>query len=137
MQCELIDIPGLEPENQTRWRVRMLAIDRKCLVLPDLVEWQKNSPADFKKIMKVMRYVGQLDQVRDEKHVKKSGNPQHGDVYEMRAHKGSARLMFFYSKRDRAVVICTNTYWKTKDSKSEQDNAFALCARLKALYEGN
>jgi len=136
MQLQLIDIPGLEPEYQTRWRVRILTIDGKSLVLPDLLEWRKNSSADFKKIMKVMRFVGQQDKVRDEKHVKKSDNPKHGDVYEMRAHKGSARLMYFYSKRDRTVVICTNTYWKAKDSKREQDQAFAICAHLKNLYEG-
>jgi len=76
-----------------------------------------------------------VDRIRDEKKVKKSKNPKHDGVYEIRADKGSARLMFFYCEKTQAAVICTNTYWKAKDSKKEQDQAFERCHQLKQFYE--
>jgi len=135
MKIELIDIPNLEMGHPTRWKIKALVMDGTCPVLDDLLEWKRNSVADFKKIIKVMKIVSQLDRVRDEKHVKKSANPAHRDVYEMRAHHDSARVMFFYSEQEQCVVVCTNTYWKNKDSHREQDRAFALCDYVKRLYE--
>lgn len=87
--------------------------------------------------MKVIRMVGLTDRIRDEKKVKKSQNPKHKDVCEIRADKGGARLMFFYCGSSQSVVICTNTYWKAKSSQAEQDVAFGICARLKVYYEQN
>lgn len=133
MTIELIEIPGLRAEEQTRWQVRALAFDGKSPALVALHQWKQTEFADFKKIMKVMRIVGGMPRVPDENKVKRSENPAHGEVYEMRANKGHARLMFFYSERDdAAVVVCTNEYWKGKGS---QDAAFARCAKLKQLYE--
>ena len=43
--------------------------------------------------------------------------------------------MFFYDHSTQSAVVCTNTYWKTKSSEREQNNAFELCARLKKIYE--
>lgn len=135
MRISLADIPGIDLGSHMRWRVVALELDGKSPVLAGLLEWKRNNEADYKKIMKVMRIAAQMERVRDPNHVKKSDNPDHKGVYEMRAHKGSARVMFFYSERDRAVIVCTNPYFKSKPSQSEQDNAFALCARMKALYE--
>jgi len=137
MQLRLVEIPGIEAQHQTVWRVRVLEIDRRNLVLGNLLQWSKNSISDYKKIMKVLRMIGQMDRIRDEKKVKKSSNPDHGDIYEIRADKDSARLMFFYDRREQSVIVCTNTYWKAKASQSEQDAAFALCNRLKQIYENN
>jgi putative component of toxin-antitoxin plasmid stabilization module len=135
MPLQLIQIPGVENRHQTIWEVRVLQVDGRDLVLPELVKWSRSAPADYKKIMKVLQMIGQVDRIRDEKKVKKSRNRKHDGVYEIRADKGSARLMFFYCKSSRTAVVCTNTYWKTKSSKGEQDNAFELCARLKEIYE--
>jgi hypothetical protein len=130
---ELIDIPGLPAGQQSRWHVRAVAFDGQSPALVALRQWQQTEIADFKKIMKVMRIVGGVHRVRDENKVKRSENPAHGEVYEMRAHKGHARMMFFYSERsEAAVVVCTNDYWKGKGS---QDSAFARCAKVKQLYE--
>ncbi|RFC52006.1 MAG: Phage derived protein Gp49-like (DUF891) [Verrucomicrobia bacterium] len=135
MAVELIQIPGITNQHQTRWLVRVLQINGHDLVLGSLADWARNSSGDYKKIMKVLQMIGQVDRIRDEKHVKKSDNPKHDKVYEIRAHKGSARLMFFYSEKNRSVVICTNSYWKAKDSKKEQDQAFETCHKLKQIYE--
>lgn len=135
MALELIQIPGITNQHQTRWLVRVLQINGHDLVLGSLADWARNSSGDYKKIMKVLQMIGQVDRMRDEKHVKKSDNPKHDKVYEIRAHKGSARLMFFYSEKNRSVVICTNSYGKAKDSKKEQDQAFETCHKLKQIYE--
>jgi putative component of toxin-antitoxin plasmid stabilization module len=135
MDIELIQIPGVTNQQQTRWLVRVLQINQRDLVFGSLAEWERKSPGDYKKIMKVLQMIGQLDRIRDEKHVKKSDNPKHDGVYEIRAHRGSARLMFFYSEKTQSAVICTNSYWKAKDSKREQDQAFETCHKLKQIYE--
>jgi len=135
MAVELIQIPGVTNHHQLVWQIRALQINGRNLVLGPLAEWERKSPGDYKKIMKVLSNIGQVDRIRDEKKVKKSSNTKHDGVYEIRADKGSARLMFFYFEIKQAVVICTNTYWKTKSSKKEQDQAFETCHKLKLIYE--
>ena len=135
MNVELVQIRGVNNHQQIVWQIRVLQINGRDLVLGSLTEWQRKSPGDYKKIMKVLSIIGQVDRIRDEKKVKKSSNPKHDGVYEIRADKGSARLMFFYCEKTHAAVICTNTYWKSKDSKKEQDQAFETCHKLKQYYE--
>ena len=137
MKIDLIKIPGIANHHQTVWQIRVLEIDGRNLVLPTLADWSNKHGTDYKKIMKTLMMIGQVDRIRDEKKVKKSKNPKHHDVYEIRADKGSARLMFFYCRKTQSSIICTNTYWKTKSSEREQDNAFELCDRLKNIYEQN
>jgi len=135
MEIDLVDIPGVRPEDQSEHNVRALRINKKSPALDALLGWSKKSKADYQKIMKVLRLVGQQKRVTNENHVKKNTNSVYGDVYEMRAHKGSARLLFFYTADTNEVVICTNSYWKTKASKREQNQAFKLCADLRDLYQ--
>ncbi len=135
MAVELIQIPGVTNHHQLVRNIRVLQINNRNLVLGPLAEWQRKSPGDYKKIMKVLSIIGQVDRIRDEKKVKKSSNPKHDGVYEIRADKGSARLMFFYCEQTHSAVICTNTYWKTKSSRKEQDQAFETCHKLKQIYE--
>ncbi len=131
MKIQLEEVPGLSTTDQTCWQVRALAIDGKSPALAALDSWATSSSADYKKILKVLRIVGQFRRVTDETKVTKSADPDHGDIYELRAHKGHARLFFFYSDQGEAVIVCTNAYWKGKGS---QQQAFALCARLKSIY---
>ena len=135
MAIELIQFPGVTNHQQLVWQIRVLQVNGRNAVLGPLAGWQRKSPGDYKKIMKVLSIIGQVDRIRNDKKVKKSSNPKHDGVYEIRADKGSARLMFFYCEKTQAAVICTNTYWKTKSSKKEQDQAFETCHKLKQIYE--
>ena len=130
MPIQLEEIPGLNATDQTCWQVRALAIDGRSLVLSALDEWSSTALPDYKKILKVLRIVGQFRRVTDETKVVKTADPDHGDIYELRAHKGHARLFFFYSESE-SVLVLTNMYWKNKGS---QQQAFATCARLRTLY---
>lgn len=136
MRFDLDSVQGLASSDQTHWKIKLLVIEtegqKKSPALDALESWARNQKSDFNKIIKVMKRVGQTTRVRDPKHVKKSKNSKHENVYEMRADKGHARLMFFYSENDQAVVVvCTNPYWKGKGS---QDQAFELCDQLRRQY---
>jgi len=61
-------------------------------------------------------------------------DPRDGDVYEMIAYTGVARLMFFYDEEDDALIVCTNDYEK---SRGDQSAAFRRCAALRSYYFRN
>jgi hypothetical protein len=132
MDVRLLEIPGLAAQDQGACKIRVLAVNGTSLALEGLAAWEDREPADFKKIMKVMRMLGNHGRhLRDEDKVKKCANTAYGDVYEMRADKGKARLMFFYDDENEVLVICTNYFWKGSGS---QDTAFKHCAELKKVY---
>ena len=124
-------------QTHWKWKLRVLTLEKngikKSPALEALVDWSKNQKKDFNKIAKVIERVGQNHRVRDEKHVKKSKNSEHENVYEMRAHRGLARMMFFYSEDEgTAIFVCTNKFWKTDDN---QDQAFEACNKFRIAYE--
>lgn len=134
MKVALAEIPGITSSDQTRWRLRVLTVNGNSPVLTSLLHWATSEKTDHKKIIKVMRIVGQSQRVTNEKHVRKSGNPAHDNVYEMRADKSRARVMFFYDDVE-GRVICTVPYWKGKGhSGRDQSTAFDRCERLRKLY---
>lgn len=133
MTIELLEIPGIEAEHQTVWKVRALVIDGRDPVRVALVRWLREYPDDYKAIMKVMRLAAQQERVINPKHVKKSSNSKHGNAYEMIAYTGVARLMFFYDDREEAIIVCTNEFEK---GRGDQSAAFQRCASLRDLYLG-
>ncbi len=142
MRIELLDIPSLPDEFQTVHTVKALAVEGKCLAIAALLQWKRECPAAWKKLMKAVRYVGTTERrnIVNPKYVKKCDNPVYGDVYEARADKGKPRLFFFYDENDETIVICTNAYEKDDSRRGKsggQDAAFKLCAQMKEIYERN
>lgn len=136
---KVTQVDGISDISQEHWlwKLRVLTLEKnnvkKSPALEALVDWSQNQEPDFKKIKKVIQLVGQTHRVRNEKHVKKSNHPKHDNVYEIRADKGHARLMFFYSEDEgTAIFTCTNPYWKGEGS---QDQAFETCNKLRLAYE--
>lgn len=132
-------VDGISDLSQEHWiwKLRVLTLEKdnitKSPALEALSDWAKNQKPDFKKIIKVIQLVGQTHRVQNPKHVKKSSDPKHDNVYEIRADKGHARLMFFYSEDEgTAIFVCTNPYWKGDGS---QDQAFETCNKLRLAYE--
>ena len=132
MRTRLEDIPNPDLPETTVWKVKALVIDGKSPAFEALKKWAKEEPRDYKKIKKAIEYAAQVKRTKNEKKVKKSKNPSHDQVYEFRADKLHARLMFFYDEVDGNLIICTNDYWK---NKGDQSAAFTACAALKKLYE--
>lgn len=132
MKVELIEIGAVPDGGSAHWKVRALSIDGVSPALTALDQWLSTNKSEFKKIIKSLRFAAQLHRVTDEKFVKKCANPAYGDVYEARAHRGHARLMFFYSDRDDAVIVCTNDFWK---NQANQNTAFGHCAQFKTIFE--
>jgi hypothetical protein len=132
MQVELVEIAAVPDSPSARWKVRALSINGVSPALTALDAWGAREKSDFKKIIKSLRFAAQMHRVPNENYVKKCANPKYGDVYEARAPKGLARLMFFYCNSEECVIVCTNEFWK---SHHGQDQAFAECAKFKALFE--
>ena len=129
MGITLHHIPDVEPEWEQSHRVRALVIDGKSPVLTQLAQWKSSEPADYKKIMRVMERVARLDRVKDEKHVRADGAKS--DIFEMRAHRGKARVFFFYDNDQTRTAICVHTFWK---GSGNQSKAFEQAATMMALW---
>lgn len=134
--CILEDIIDLDPAWEVAHKIRALALSQgggppRSPALSGLADLKAKHRDDYKKILKVIRLVGERDRVRNEQHVKQS--KKWPEIYEMRG--GKARLFFFYSNYDNQIVICTNVYHKRDDSKRLQDAGFEQCNRLRLIYE--
>ncbi|PTX94740.1 hypothetical protein DB346_22265 [Verrucomicrobia bacterium LW23] len=105
------------------WHLRVLEIHGKDPVTPYLQEWSRFNREDFKRIIRVMERLSKYEKILDEKHVKQSATNK--SIYEMRAHTGKARIMFFYVERCKPyngrLIICTNVFEK---GRGDQDKAF-------------
>ena len=130
MHIELVDIIPLGVGSGRRRRVCALKIDGKSPVLAELLDARKHHAEDHAKIIKVIKLVASVDEVRG-KHVKR-GEGRYGDIYEMRG--GQVRLFYFHEPDRNEIVICTNLYWKAKPSKREQSQAFKRALRFRDLY---
>jgi hypothetical protein len=97
--------------------------------MEQLVDLRKKHPEDFRKLEKVLALVGMSSRVLNFNHVKQC--KRYREIYEMRG--GCARLFFFYTRNDE-VVVCTNSYWKSKPSRAEQDEAFEKADVLRQRY---
>ena len=131
MPIELVEIPGLETQHQTEWKVRALVVDGRDPVRAALIRWKREYPDDYKAIMKAMRMAGQQYRLHNQKLVKKSTDANHGNAYEFIAYTGVARLMFFYDKSSESLIVCTNEFEK---SRGDQSDAFLLSTQLRELY---
>lgn len=137
----LEDITHFPKEWQKRYIFKALELNGRNFTQEALDAWQDRPGGDYGKILKVAKLVGEYARPLDPKHVK--ADEAKSGVYEMRADKDSARLLFFYAEppeqysRLEGVVICLNDYWKAKQSKREQERAFETARQLKAMVERN
>lgn len=131
MSVRVVDIIQ-RPAWETVHKLRALEIGGRCLVRDFLADLNAKDKVDYRKVMKVLRMLGANTRVVDEKHVKRGGYQK--EIYEVRAHRGHARVFFFYTPDDEEVVVCTSGYWKAKPSVREQNEAFETAARLRERY---
>ena len=117
-------------ENPGARRVCALKIDGKSPLLQDLDTLRIKKEREYKKLFKVINLVAQNNEVFG-RHVKR-GKGVYKDIYEMRS--SHVRLFFFYTPTQNEIVICTNLYWKAKDSHEEQEQAFRTCLAFRNLY---
>ncbi len=69
--------------------------------------------------------------VTNRKWVAKCANKNYGEVYEALAYSMEARMMFFYSEIEKAIV-CTNGCWKPSCNQNQE---FANCSKFKTCFE--
>ncbi len=66
MKLELVAIPGLNPQYETKWKIRALVVEGRDPVRAALSRWAKECPSDYKAIMKVMRLAAQPGEQLDQ-----------------------------------------------------------------------
>jgi len=127
----LVDIMDVEDGWQTCHQLKALARDGKSRVLYELAMLKQQQEPDHKKLLRALRLAGENPRVTNPRHVKQG--KVHKDIYEMRADKGLARLMFFYAPPDETVV-CTELFRKTDGGKDGQDTAFRRSEAMRQAY---
>lgn len=145
-QWEPVDIPlsGLTEDDQKNWvwKVKCLGLKGaggsiKSPVLEKLKEWQANDEKEYEKLLRAIHYGG-TNQVHMNQDLIRQDEDKRGG-YEFKNTSCKCRLFFFYDRKDQQMIICTNAYWKNKNSNKEakeQDHEFEKCARFKELYTG-
>lgn len=134
MNVKLVDVPHLPMSEKARWRVVTLEINGRNPALEALVKWNtdKQFRSEYTKIIRAMTRAASEVRVTDPKQVGRSND---GEVFELRAHRGKARLMFFYDDEGESLIVCTHDYWKgSGHSKTAQNQAFNVCKKLKEVY---
>jgi len=134
MNVRLVDIVAVKSEWQTAHAIKALEIEGRNPAIAAMAGWARNNQQDYKRLMRAIKLVCGNEHLRNPKYLKKSDNPKHDDVYEIRADKGLLRLFCFYSRGTKDVVICTHG-WGKCSSRRQQDAEFEKCARFKRLYE--
>jgi len=141
--CALVEIPGLTEREQSRWKIRCLAQQQrdgsiKAPVLEELKAWQSTHEKEYEKLLRAIRYGGSNQVHRNPDLIR--GDKKKRGGYEFKNTSCNCRLFFFYDKSEQQIIICTNAYWKKKNSPKEaqeQENAFQLCAELMNLYRSS
>lgn len=134
MDVKLVEIPNLPLSEKARWRVVTLEINGRNPALEALALWNtdKQFRSEYNKIIRAMARAASEVRVTDPKQV---GRSKDGEVFELRAHRGKARLMFFYDDEGESLIVCTNDYWKgAGHTNKAQDRAFQLCKSMKEVF---
>lgn len=131
----MIDIPESDIGEQQCWKIQFLGTldesnNTRSPVLNDFLEWKKKNRKEFAKIVRAMTYAATHSKHIDPKFVKEDREKRGG--FEFRNNRCNLRLLFFYDDDNDQIIICTNTFKKSKNKA--QDEAFAKCARLKDAY---
>ncbi len=139
-EWELFDISGLiKIEHSHYWKVCCLGCKSsdgliRSSVFEKLKEWQTTNEEEYKKLLRAIQYGGS-NKIHQNQNLIRQDKKKRGG-YEFKNTKCKCRLFFFYCNKQK-FIICTNAYWKNKNSPKEtkeQDDAFALCAKIKKLY---
>ena len=139
MVFKLENIPGLSDEEQCAHKIRALSLNGRNPVSAALLKWKRDCPADFKKIMRGIRFAveHEKDELLGTNYVERCDNAEYGELYEFRNNRCPLRLMFFFDENDQTLIVCTNDYQKSDAQRTKsggQDTAFSKCAQLRDLY---
>lgn len=132
---KLFKIPGVKEEWESIHQLRALEINKKCPVLEYIVGIKIKNPHEYKIIMKVLKLIGSSDKIRNPIHVKPNKN--HTGIYELRVHKGSTRILFFYFGDENSKAIFVTPFWinqKGKGDRQKQDSYFIKSAEIRDTF---
>lgn len=141
MTIGLERVPGIEEQHETAYHVRALLWNGGSLALDSLAEWQRRQPMDYKQIMAGLRYVAGTKQpwenlgrvrangVPEPAHAR--GAPQDHKIYEVKALKEHARILFYLAPGTPETIVLLCGFWKKRDRDPEQRRAFERAQTLR------
>ena len=125
MKYDLADIKGVPEFSQGLYQVKALCWEGGSLVLDALNAWK--GTRDHKKMIIGLRMMGNTPKAQMAETARVREDHKRRGIYELKALRLNARLMFFYDMIPAPRVIVTNDYWKAGSSKIErkqQEEAF-------------
>ena len=132
MNVELCEIPGVEHGGILV--VRALCVNGKSEVLEALSEWRASAPHEHKRIIGGLNIIKRLSPKEGARHPRVSPDRMGRGIYELcNREGGNARLLFFYD-RDSRLIVVSNSFWK---GRRDQESAFERAAQLKSIYESS
>jgi len=112
------------------------------LAINGLKEIKQNAQSQYKKLVVTLRMIANNKKGTINDLSRIVPDRKHKEIYELKAKRKNARLFAFYDESgpDSKLIICTNTYWKTRDNKfdrSQQARQFEIAEEMRQLYLKN
>jgi hypothetical protein len=120
---ELVELPCVRREWQTRRAIRALVVDGDSEAMDALGEWEGGSQPEFKHVRSTMKILGE-----GQWNPNRTSSSSYLGLFEIRrGHGGNARLFFFTVRsvldRTHATIVLCGSYWKTSSSHDQEDKA--------------
>ena len=120
---DLLDIPCVEREWQTFYKIKALSVNGRCDVIEKLEDWKLSSQQEHKTIVSGIRLVVG----RKNRHPKRTGSCRgYSPLFEIKNPGGGKARLFCFLHKNKVIVVC-GTHWKDpKRQDTDMETAYNL-----------
>ena len=141
MTIGLERVPEIEEQHETAYPVRALLWNCRSRALDSLAEWKRKQHQEYSRVMASLHYVAGTEQpwvnrervrpngVKEPAHAK--GDAQDFVIYELKAPKTHARILFFLAPGPPKTIVLLCEFWKKRKGDPEQRRAFIRAQTLR------
>ena len=112
------ELPNFPTRARDRKKIMVLLIGGRCPALEFLVERQKSSQSEYKKLIKLLSKLAENDETPNLETIKAVGTRR--QLLQLDGNK-NARLYCF--QEDGNLVVCTSGFWIGRGNKRRNQNA--------------
>lgn len=135
MGYDLVDIPGMNPDGQTAYRVKAISKDGLSPAISALAEFARSDREGFRRIMTGLEMAARTARLEFVKIKSRVSPYSKGEgLYELSAKNSRPRLFFFYATLDDDYVILTHGFQKAWGADTKQTREFELAAEIKTQF---
>lgn len=137
LEKKTADALGIKKEWQSRYKLGFLIPVSEeghwdLSLLEDLEKIRKSSLGDYKKLLATLkRQLQQRELMLCSNHLSQGFSQK--KILEFKAANGGHSRLFAFI-HDGNIFICTHVWWKTKDSKKQQDREFQKAEKMRQLF---